>query len=93
MVKRLITVVITILVVRECAALEREAFQFQPEMTPSFTCGGFSESSAGYLRSRRTLESCKNINRLICVRAKLEHATGVSHIHLLLWSQHTWKRL
>lgn len=27
---------------------------------PRLTCGGFSESSAGYLSSRRTLESCKN---------------------------------
>lgn len=28
-----------------------------------FTCGGFSESSAGYLSRRKTLENCKENKR------------------------------
>lgn len=71
---RLIITVISFVVMRKSAALEWEAFhchcwhhwhliiqsQFQIENIPSFTCGGFSESSAGYLSSRKTLESCKS---------------------------------
>lgn len=67
-----ITIVITIVVMRENEKLftvivasrtSRHQIiqsQFQTENIPSFTCGGFSESSAGYLSSRKTLESCKS---------------------------------
>lgn len=36
------------------------------------TCGGFSESSAGYLSSRRTLESCKNRREVDLVLLNLQ---------------------
>lgn len=59
---------------------------FWPDTQLVFTCGGFSESSAGYLSRRKTLENCKNNRQEAQISgAKLKQSTMNLESHLNCW--------